>query len=72
MGNAIKIDDVGSGMLLGSMGPVFHRKKGYITSCSMYVTMHLVIYVGGRQEWVDGSGYYGAVRLLTTTFVQPK
>jgi len=34
----------------------FIEKKGYITSYSMYVTIHLVIYVGGRQEWVDGSG----------------
>ena len=31
----------------------FIEKKGYITSYSMYVTIHLV---GGRQEWVDGSG----------------
>jgi len=33
----------------------FIEKKEYITSYSMYVTIHLVIYVGGRQEWVDGS-----------------
>jgi hypothetical protein len=56
LGNAIKIDDVGTGMLLGSMGSVFHEKKRYITSYSMYVTIHLVIYAEGRQEWVDGSG----------------
>jgi len=34
----------------------FIEKKEYITSYSMYVTIYLVIYAGGRQEWVDGSG----------------
>jgi hypothetical protein len=48
---------LGSGMLLGSMGPVFHRKKGFISSYSMLIyNRPCYIYWGeagmGGWQWI--------------------
>ena len=60
LGNAIKIDDVGSGMLLGSMGSVFHRKKKGILLAIVCMLQSTLLYMleGGRNGWmaVDSVG----------------